>query len=95
MNPDRPQAIQYLRAPSSQLWRWTDGGTVVAWRDGTTIAFREELITILEWLGPAGLPSFGALILLLAAGRGKIPALSEVLRLRQEPLLLDSDPKSL
>ena len=95
MNPDRPQAIQYLRAPASGLWRWTDGGTVVVWRDGTTIAFREEISLIVRWLGPRGLPSFGALMLLLAASRGKLPDLSDFLRLRQEPLGLTPDTKTL
>src|SRR5262249_28153413 len=80
MNLDRQLAIDYLRAPPSGLWRWADEGTVVVWHDGSTIAFREELVPMLEWLRPQGLPSFGLLILLLAALRGKLPMATPFLR---------------
>lgn len=73
MNPDRQQAVNYLRAPANGFWRWTENGSVLVWRDGDTIAFREEIIQIIEWLAPNGLPSFGALVFLLAACRGKLP----------------------
>src|ERR1043166_8603110 len=79
MNPDRQQAIDYLRAPANGLWRWAEDGAVLVWRDGTTIAFREEIVRILEWLAPNGLPSFGAIVFLLAAGRGKVPAVADIL----------------
>ncbi|KAF0177789.1 MAG: Uncharacterized protein FD161_2233 [Limisphaerales bacterium] len=78
MNPDRQQALGYLRAPADGLWRWSDGGTVLVWRDGATIAFRDEALGILEWLAPQGLPPFDALVLLLAAVRGKVPLATEV-----------------
>ena len=80
MNPDRQQAIGYLRAPANGLWRWAENGAVLVWRDGATVAFREEIIRVLEWLAPNGLPSFGAIALLLAACRGKVPAVAEILR---------------
>ncbi len=79
MNPDRQQALGYLRAPADGLWRWSDGGTVLVWRDGATIAFREEVLGILEWLAPHGLPPFDALVLLLAAVRGKVPTADQTL----------------
>ena len=41
MNPDRQQAIQYLRAPHDGLWRWAENGAVLVWHDGTTIALRK------------------------------------------------------
>lgn len=78
MNPDRQQALGYLRAPAGGLWRWSDGGTVLVWSDGATIAFREEVLGILEWLAPHGLPPFDALVLLLAAVRGKVPLATAV-----------------
>ncbi len=79
MNPDRQQAIDYLRAPAGGLWRWAENGRVLVWRDGTTIAFREEIDRILEALAPNGLPSFGAIVFLLAACRGKVPAVSDII----------------
>src|ERR1043166_5314557 len=85
MNPDRQQAIDYLRAPANGLWRWAEDGAVLVWRDGTTLAFREEIVQILEWLPPNGVPSFGAVVFLLAAGRGKVPAVSDIV---PEPAVL-------
>src|SRR5687768_14915450 len=78
MNPDRQQAIDYLRAPANGLWRWAENGAVLVWRDGSTVAFREEIIQILEWLAPGGLPSFGAIVFLLAACRGKVGGVSDI-----------------
>lgn len=78
MNPDRQQAVDYLRGPAKALWRWTENGSVLVWRDGSTIAFREEIIQILKWLEPNGLPSFGALVFLLAACRGKLPSAGDI-----------------
>lgn len=65
--------ISYLSARGDSPWRWADDGEVLAWADGTTIAFRGEVAYILEWLVPHGWPPFGALVWLLAATRGKLP----------------------
>ena len=81
MNPDRQHAIQYLRAPGNGLWHWAENGAVLVWHDGTTIAFREEVTQIIEWLAPNGLPSFGAIVFLLAACRGKVPDLADIVTL--------------
>lgn len=86
MNPDRQQAIDYLRAPANGLWHWAEEGKVLVWKDGSTIAFREEIVQILEWLAPNGLPSFGALVFLLAAGRGKLAKVADVVAESSAPL---------
>src|SRR5262245_39736163 len=86
MNPDRQQAVEYLRAPANGLWRWAESGSVLVWRDGSTVAFREEVIQILEWLAPNGLPSFGAIVFLLAACRGKLPGVSDIVITSNTPL---------
>jgi hypothetical protein len=78
MNPDRQQAIEYLRAPANGLWHWAEDGAVLVWHDDSTICFREEIVQILEWLVPNGLPSFGAIVFLLAACRGKVPTVAEI-----------------
>ncbi|MGE3779792.1 MAG: hypothetical protein AB7F89_21575, partial [Pirellulaceae bacterium] len=59
----------YLAAPTNSFWRWEDGGQVVCWRDGTTIAFRTELLGVMHRLAPQGLPPLDAILLLLAATR--------------------------
>ncbi|MEA3208680.1 MAG: hypothetical protein QOE70_1737 [Chthoniobacter sp.] len=73
MNDERNWAIAYFASRAGAPWRWADDGKVLAWADGTTIAFREEIILILEWLVPQGWPAFGTLVRLLAACRGKLP----------------------
>jgi hypothetical protein len=68
-------AVDYLLGPldstlgGGPLWRWVEGGRVVSWNDGPTIAYREELTQVLERLAPRGLPPFGAVLLLLSATR--------------------------
>ena len=82
MNPDRQQAVEYLRVPPDGLWRWSENGAVLVWHDGSTIAFREEIVQIIEWLAPNGLPSFGAIVFLLAACRARVRRPAATLRVR-------------
>src|SRR5262245_9373952 len=65
-------ALAYFASGPDIPWAW-DGGDVLAWKDGDTIAFRPEVEAILRRLAPHGLPPFGALVLLLAACRDKAP----------------------
>ncbi|MBN1853690.1 MAG: hypothetical protein JW829_13240 [Pirellulales bacterium] len=38
----------YLAPPAADwFWKWGDSGKVLLWKDGQTIAFREELIAVL------------------------------------------------
>ncbi|MEK7865424.1 MAG: hypothetical protein AAB434_01990, partial [Planctomycetota bacterium] len=62
-------ARSYLTPPAFLFWRWSDGGRVVTWTDGATIAFREEVSRVILRLAPGGLPDFGAVVVLLAACR--------------------------
>src|ERR1041385_5490040 len=86
MSTNRQQAISYLRAPANGPWRWAEDGNVVTWSDGSTVAFREEITQILQWLAPNGLPPFGAIVLMLAACRGKVPPAGTFLRDSTTPL---------
>ncbi len=86
MNAERQQALDYLRASVNSPWRWDEDGNVVVWSDGTTLAFREEIAQILQWLAPNGLPSFGAIVLMLAACRGKFPPITSLLGDSAAPL---------
>ncbi|QDU88431.1 hypothetical protein Pla175_18090 [Pirellulimonas nuda] len=60
---------EYFAEPEHSFWQWRDNGRTIAWRDGKTIAFAEELSAALERLAPSGLPKFGSLLLLFAATR--------------------------
>jgi hypothetical protein len=73
MSEARQLAAAYFSNTSNDPWRWAENGRVLVWADGATIAFREELGDILELLAHDGLPPFGAIVLLLAACRGKFP----------------------
>jgi|694.fasta_scaffold04143_12 hypothetical protein len=62
-------AEYYFAPPEPSFWRWQDGGSVVTWTDGHTIAFRQELVTVYKRLQTQSLPPFGAVLLVLAACR--------------------------
>ena len=62
-------ARPYVEPPDPGYWCWANDGRVVTWLDGTTIAFREEIVEILGELAPVGLPPFGPLVLLFAMCR--------------------------
>ena len=61
--------LSYYFPPRDWFWHWQEHGRVIAWHDGPTIAFRDELETVLRHLLPQGWPPLGALVLLLAACR--------------------------
>jgi len=94
MSAERQQAIAYLRAPANKLWRWDEDGAVVVWMDGTTVAFREELVQILQSLSPNGLPPFGSIILLLAACKGKLAPVDKILEAPGERVIIESQEKA-
>jgi hypothetical protein len=94
MNAERQQAISYLQATAHLPWRWAENGNVLAWWDGSTVAFREEIIQILQWLAPNGLPPFGAIALMLAACRGKLPTVVSMMGDSAAPLSPELGPKA-
>lgn len=79
MNPDWETAHEYLASTHNGPWHWADDGKVIAWHDGTTIAFRQEIQQVLEWLAPGGLPPFGSIVFLFAACRGRFPIITHLL----------------
>lgn len=72
--------LDYLLIEPPDCFRWVDGGGAIAWRDGPTIAFRNELATILRRQMNEGLPSLGSLLLLLSACRESWPEIRQCLR---------------
>jgi hypothetical protein len=77
---------EYLTPAADTFWEWREGGEVVTWTNGRTIAFREELRTILTWLAPNGLPSLDSIALLLAATHDAWSSASDEVRILREVL---------
>lgn len=61
--------MQYFLPPRDWFWEWRDSRRAACWVDGVTIAFSEELESILKALAPQGLPPMAPVLLLLAACR--------------------------
>ncbi len=74
-------ALDYFTATNNYFWRWAEALEVVEWSDGTTICYREELLSILTDLQGQGLglPLLGSVLLLLAGCNGWSAAQEEVL----------------
>ena len=63
------QTDRYFTQALSLFFRWEDGGTVLCWDNGATIAFREELAAVINRLGSEGLPPLNTIAVLLSACR--------------------------
>lgn len=63
------EALNYVRPSAASFWRWGDGGRVLEWADGKTIAFLGELHVAAAHVARRGLPPLGCLALALAAMR--------------------------
>ncbi|MBS0260957.1 MAG: hypothetical protein JSS02_03290, partial [Planctomycetes bacterium] len=61
---------RFLAPHATTFWQWRGDGSVMAWRDGQTIAFRAEVDAVLQRLVPYGWPHLDAIALFLAACRG-------------------------
>lgn len=57
----------YFRAHNDYFWQWEEGGEVIAFPGGSTICYREQLLTILTAMVHDGVPKLGPLLLVLAA----------------------------
>jgi hypothetical protein len=93
---DRAAAVAYLMPPTGSFWKWVDNGRSIAWQTGDTIAFSQELLTVMQRLAPAGLPPLSSLVLLLAATRDGWSHNSNQLQAHAEQLALPGggDPAS-
>ena len=78
-------ARRYLAPGPDSFWTWGDGGDVLAWRKGPTIAFRPEVVEVLRPLVWRGYPHFDAVALFLAACRS-IEKIGESELVRQKVL---------
>src|SRR5215218_10430995 len=73
MSDPQTKAAFYFSPTLDALWRWSGDGEALLWADGTTIAFRAEILNVLSRIAPGGFPPFGAIALLLAATRDGWP----------------------
>ncbi|MCA9075771.1 MAG: hypothetical protein KDA93_12105 [Planctomycetaceae bacterium] len=69
MSDTKLSPIAYLTPSEDSFWRWSEGMKAAEWLDGTTIAFPEEIVEILNRLRSDRLPSFELILLLVAACR--------------------------
>ncbi len=58
--------VKYFRAPKDSFWHWADNGSVIAWENGNTICYRDDLFGLLRQVN-SGLPPLNPLLLLLSA----------------------------
>lgn len=85
----------YFQAADSLFFRWEDDGSVLTWDNGVTIAFRDELVAVMERLAPDGLPPFNAIAALLSACRGNWSDARWFMTLFDSPQGLDDVPLGL
>ncbi len=62
-------AQTYLTPQTHAFWKWDFEDRSVHWLTGTTIAFPQELVAVLEGFSPHGYPRFDCILLVLAALR--------------------------
>lgn len=68
---NRIDALTWLAAPDGAPWNWEADGSALVWKDGTTVALRQEVLALFETLPFEETPPFEAYVLLLAACRGR------------------------
>lgn len=61
------QTITYYQAPPNYFWKWAEDGKVIEWKNGNTICFTQDLVRLLKAITNSGVPSFGSVLLVLAA----------------------------
>lgn len=86
MTATQTAAVRYLTPPEDAFWRWTGFGGLVEWTSGTTIAFRSELLQVLQPFASSGLPPLDLVLLVLAACRNSWKGDAAQLELLKEAL---------
>ena len=73
MRSPHEDAVWYLHVHRccESFWRWDEDAKGILWADGSAVASREEIVSILRRLESKGPPPFGAIVQVLAACRGK------------------------
>lgn len=63
---------KYFQHTQGNFWHWAENGEVAEWGNGSTICYRDELLSILREVSVKGLPSIGSLMMILLACREKL-----------------------
>ena len=63
------RTLNYAKPPGGHYWRWSEGRDAIEWEDGETLALWQEVLTVLNFLKPSGLPPLGTLLIMIAACR--------------------------
>jgi ribosomal protein L7/L12 len=59
--------VDYFQGHQDYFWQWEEDAEVVALQGGSTIAYRAQIVLLLNTLAPQGLPPFGSFLLALVA----------------------------
>src|SRR5688572_20117114 len=59
--------VVYFKPPADYFWQWEEDFSIVGWSTGKTIGYTEDILGLLKGQVDDGLPSFGAILLVLAA----------------------------
>ncbi len=58
---------EYFRPHENYFWSWGDNGEVIEWKNGSTICYRDDLVSILSKLTSQGFPPLGAILLVVTS----------------------------
>jgi hypothetical protein len=59
--------VEYFQTGKKSMWQWSADGEVVEFRAGGTIAYREELLLLLQYFTDQGLPQLPSILYILYA----------------------------
>jgi len=58
---------EYFKPHENYFWSWGDNGEVIEWKNGSTVCYRDDLVSILSKLTSQGFPPLGAILLVVAS----------------------------
>jgi hypothetical protein len=85
-------ALRYLVPGEQSFWMWSDEGDVVSFRDGGTLAFREQILSVLRPFADRSLPPLELVLLVLAACRDSWPEERRAMQSVNTPLAKSARP---
>lgn len=86
------QALRYLSPDRDSFWDWSEDGAVVTYRNGGTLAFREQILAIVKNFGDQLLPPLELILLILAACRDTWPEDRKIVQSETLPLARSARP---
>lgn len=81
---------KYFTPCHGTFWKWSDDQATLLWKNGTTLAFRDELEALFGLLADDGLINFESILLVLSACRKdavtKLDQIHELIELSAQPM---------